>query len=99
MKYTNISANDPSIMPLLPVPRGQASLALLGNPPVNIILFGGVTAIDGKRQALNDMWSFSTYTHTWRQIFPNSELPDVRSGASFVVFLNKEILKIDYKSE
>jgi hypothetical protein len=69
----------------LPVARAQMSIGLIGNPPVNIIIYGGRTLVNGKPESLNDMWSFSTYSNRWRQVFPNSELPSKRIGASLVV--------------
>ena len=57
----------------------------MGNPPVNVIIYGGTALVDDSQTILDDMWSFSIYSNTWRQVFPNSELPSPREGASFIV--------------
>lgn len=89
------------------------SATLIGNPPVYIIIFGGYTVetvISGSEELekfkyLNDMWSFSTYSYKWHQIFPNSDYPDKREGSSLTVYTfnmlfksNRPLLLIEWRS-
>lgn len=59
------SSDDPENI-ALPAPRALMSVGLMGNPPVNIIVYGGRTVVDGVSVLLNDMWSFSVHSNTWR---------------------------------
>lgn len=96
MVYENSTEKSTSNI-AFPVPRAQMSIGLMGNPPVNIIIYGGRTLVDGQPELLEDMWSFSTYSNKWRQVFPNSELPSKRAGASLVVVFRNNCL--DSESE
>lgn len=46
-------------------------MTLSGNPPLYIIIYGGFTYSSSKI-FLNDLWSFSLYSHKWRKIIPNN---------------------------
>ena len=68
-------------------------MAIVGNPPNYILMFGGVTKepLDGAlsvykiKKTINDLWVYHTGTRMWSQQYVNSdEVPDPREQFGLV---------------
>ena len=69
-------------------------MAICGNPPDYILIFGGVTEeildesisnVNKIKKTLNDLWVYHTGTRLWSELFVNSlEKPSPRELATLV---------------
>jgi hypothetical protein len=89
MSGTQLSKIFQGIRPDLsrPVPRTGSRMAFCQEDNC-LYLFGGQNT---NAETVNDFWCFSLSTSTWRQLKPEGEIPQPRSGHSFMA-IGKSIL-------